>query len=205
MTSSYFRLLPGDSRGDMWNLNGLRDDTGHRFDERYFVRGMPFPSEQPLRLPSYPFGTTLTEVRPPLRVAMRRQGVRVDFSFADYGLPVVTQEVAEILNSSAKEDVQRLQVHVESSCENYAILNATAGMDCIDLDRSIIDWWPENNAPAHLVGQPRYIRDLKINEQLACGRHFFRPVGWEVALIVSEVVKRTLEDARVSGIVFEPM
>ncbi|EPX65047.1 hypothetical protein D187_000472 [Cystobacter fuscus DSM 2262] len=49
------------------------------------------------------------------------------------------------------------------------------------------------------MGHYRNVVGLKVDPEKVGDAHIFRPWGWPVALIVSERVKRALEDEGLSG------
>ena len=75
-------------------------------------------------------------------------------------------------------------------------------VNCIDLQKTDITYWSEEDGLPDMVGKPQMITDLVIDPALTEGRHLFRPDGWAVALIASNVVKELLEEEGVTGILF---
>lgn len=55
------------------------------------------------------------------------------------------------------------------------------------------------------VGQYLMVTNLTINPDRTDGQDIFRIRGWEIALIVSEEIKRSIEGMPNLGVVFDPV
>jgi hypothetical protein len=200
MMRSYYELDPADVPG-AWGFLGLFDGNGRKLDARVFTYGNPVALGPPMRLPSYRDGTIL-EAPPYLQLPVGRLGKPLDFTFDGWGMPVVTPKVGSLLAAIADREIQRIPV-LAGGGEDYEIINAASRVACIDTARSEIMWWTKDDGRPDKVGKPRMISKLVIDHDRAEGHHFFRLEGWAVALIVSDVVKKAFEEARVSGVAFK--
>ncbi len=200
MVRSYFQLRDVDLPR-RWYLLGLFDGTGRKLDSRCFTYGNPLDLGPPMRLPSFRDGNII-EAPPPLQVPVGRSGMPLDFTFDASDMPVVTPKVGALLSAIANKEIQRIPV-LAGGGENYEIVNAASRVACIDTAHSEIMWWTEAEGRPDLLGEPRMISKLVLDRDRAEGHHFFRLEGWSVALIVSDVVKKAFEKARVSGVAFK--
>jgi hypothetical protein len=170
-----------------WHLDSPRQNADW-VDPRQFCKGMPY---------------TVTSS---LRIQLRRIGVPMDYTMADYGMPVVSRRAATVLREVASDDLQLIPVEVEGQLDPYFIANAVKLADCVDEQRStdVQKWQPEDGRPDR-VGSYRSILQLIVDPTRIGPLRFFRIKGWEAALIVSEEVKRAMEDAKLLGPRFQPV
>jgi hypothetical protein len=90
-----------------------------------------------------------------------------------------------------------------SSIGGYEILNAVCSEACLDESGSeVMKWKPEDGRPDK-IGEYRMVTNLTIHPNHTNSRHIFRIRGWEIALIVSEDLKKAIEYLPNLGIVFE--
>src|SRR5579863_243377 len=90
-----------------WHLNGLRDQMGREFDSRVFTYGNYVELSCPLMLPSYKDGENC-EVAQPVCVPLRKSGYSLDFTFADFDMPVLSERAANVLVEAVGNAVQRI-------------------------------------------------------------------------------------------------
>jgi hypothetical protein len=199
--NTYYKLEDDVTIPGRWYLNGLSDSAGVELDSRDLTYGLPVEIGPPVRV-SLRRENTIIAAHSPLRVSLRRKGKPLDFTFADFDMPVVTERVAVFLSSIDHTSLQRLPVHVGSLQEKYEIVNVVSCLPCIDPVRSMITWWTDADERPDKIGSPRMITDLRIDRTRVHNCHVFRPEGWLVALIVSDVVKHAFEEAQVSGVKF---
>lgn len=183
MAVNYYELFDDMSLRGRWHLKGPVTASGREVDPRIFTEGKP------------------VEVREPLHLPLRREGTRLDFTLADFGMPVLHSAFAKALAEVAPHEIQRFAASVEGTSEAFEIINVVTRVDCLDPERSSVSYWTEADGIPDLVGRLQTVVGLKVDPQRASGHHIFRLQGWEVALIVSEDVKDALQDAR--GAVFQ--
>jgi hypothetical protein len=200
MTVRYFELRDDVEMPGRWHLNGLFDGSGRELDSRIFTYGTSISVQFPMRIPSFRDGTII-EAPPPLQVPPKRSGIPLDFTFASFDMPVVTARVAAILVALAGRDIQRIPVLAHPECDSE-IINVVSRVPCIDRTLSDIEWWTEADGHPEMVGKPRMIIKLVIDKSHVPGCNIFRPEGWEVVIIVSDMVRNALEQEQVSGVKF---
>jgi hypothetical protein len=144
----------------------------------------------------------MIDVASPLTMSVRRPGPPLDFTLGDFDVPVATGRVAQLLARVASTDIQRFPIQINGHEGDYEIINVISRVECIDLNRSDITYWTEEDGLPDMVGRPQMIADLIIDPELAKGHHLFRPQGWEVALVASDIVKAIFEEERITGVTF---
>lgn len=201
MGTTYYRLESDLEINGRWYLNGLEDSRGQALDPRGFVRGIPADIGPPLKVKRRD-RAEIVEATLPLRIGMRREGFPLEWTLADFAMPVVTTRAADVVSSIAGNDIQRIPVEVLRRHEDYAIINVVRRVACIDRDRSELEWWGEEDDWPEMIGKLKMVARLAIDPELTNGAHILRPEGWEVAMIVSDVVRSALENAGVTGVRF---
>lgn len=201
MNRSYYELIDDLEAEGRWHLWGLYDGAGVQLDEREFRYGNYLDPGPPLRVSMWN-EDTIVDVAPPLRLCIDRGGTPLDFTFTDELMPVVTSRVADILAAVAGSEIQRFPVKVEAMEQEYEIINFVSRIRCIDEERSILDWWTEEYGRPDLLGKALTIVKLVVDPSRIGVAQMFRLEESNIAIIVSDVVKQALEDARVSGIRF---
>jgi hypothetical protein len=147
----------------------------------------------------------LLDLRGTLRFALDHPGSALDFSLAGLGIPVVHGRIVPLFKHlGLQQQVQFIPAHVEGQSDPYFVLNVLRVIRCIDEARSeeIHHWKPEDGNPEK-VGQYRVVSGMRIDPSQVGDAHIFRPWGWRVVIIVSELLKQALEEARISGICFK--
>ncbi|MFP2926432.1 imm11 family protein [Pyxidicoccus sp. 3LG] len=186
MSIRYFRLKE-DMQAGNWYLGDPLDEQGQEVDDPYV-----FAAGRPLRI----------EGR--LSVPISERGRRLDFCIAGVGAaPVVHIRVASLFTELAPDDVQLIPVDIKGYPNQYVILVATKQIRCIDDTASdeVRYWKPEDGQPER-VGDYKSVIGLRIDASKVGDAKVFRTWGWDIALIVSEDIKRALERAKTTGAVF---
>lgn len=185
--SILYRILDDFSIEDRWHLRAPETEDGRELDARDFLSSHRYD------------GPT------PLHVRLRRTGAPQHFTFGDFDMPVVSNEVRDALAGNSQDGVQFIPTEIEGTSKTYWILNVLQCRKCVDEQRSeFMRWTPEDGRPDK-VGQYRMFARLIVNEEATFGAPIFRIDGWRTALIVSEAVKRALEKGGYRGIRFEPV
>ncbi|KFA94024.1 imm11 family protein [Archangium violaceum] len=143
------------------------------------------------------------EIERPIRLSMKPAGIALEYS-ESMGIPIVHRRVVSLFERlGLQKEVQFIPVEVEGQTESWFILNALHVIRCIDDARcdEVFYRRPEDGEPDR-VGQYKNVRGLKVNPEQIGGAHIFRPWGWLVVLIVSERLKRAMEEEGITGIKF---
>ncbi len=184
----YFRILTDDVRfADRWFLDEPLTKDGQEIDAREFTNGRPYIGAVPVSVP------------------IHTHGKRVKFCLAAFDMPVVSEEIVRIVTEIAGSDVECFPVAVGTTVSGYAILNVVALGACVDERRSDILRWQLDDDEPDKVGKYRMVSNLTIDPRRTDDRHIFRVDDWEVALIISEKVKASLEKIPDLGVIFQPV
>lgn len=184
MEKYFYRVVDDLSILDRWFLGTPHNKKGRELDPRDFTEGKVFSTNYELIIPP------------------KRQGKELDFTFADFDMPVVSGRTGKIISSFASEGIQRIPARIQGYKSQYEVLNVTALKRCVDEKKSEILYWKKDDGRPDKVGDFRMISKLKVNPKLIGDMNICRIAGWEIALIVSRPLKMALEQEEVSGIKF---
>jgi len=184
----YYKLITDDkNHADRWFLNDPRDAEDNEIDARLFTYGEPYTGPDPVTVP------------------IDYLSYEVGFHLAAFDMPVVDRELARELYYLAPDGIELFDIEVWSlAVGQYSILNVIDVVDCVDRERSRIQYWPEDERPEN-CGEFRALGDIHIHPEKAEGHHIFRLGGWEIALIVSEIAKERIESFPNHGVAFRPV
>lgn len=181
---------------DLWDdmliqgrwLLGSPHQQGERIDHGQFLDGRRLPPLGPLTFP------------------VQLAGRPLDYTMADYGVPIVSEACAEVLREVAADDVQLIPIEVEGQAAPFFIANALKLADCVDEARSEeVKRWTEEDERPDLLGEYKSIPVLRVDPARIPGLHFFRIQYFDVALIVSQALKQAMERAKLVGPKFVPV
>jgi len=183
--ADYFELYSNMRVPGRWVLKSPVDEHGQEVDPWQFGEGRALEIPSELRLPvSHP-------------------GRELDFSLTGLGVVVVHERLVQLFERMGIQEVQFLSARVEGHTGPYFILNTLRVIRCIDDARceEVRYWRPEDGQPEK-VGEYRVVAGLRIDSSKVGGASMFRPLGWPVALIVSEHLKQAMEQEGLSGLRF---
>ncbi len=190
MTSTqagYFELWDDKRWPGRWHLGGPVDEQGTPLATWQFLEG------KRLDLGGTPF------------LPVTRKGQALEFTFAAFNIPLVHHRVVSILERlNLQQEVQLFEARVEGEPEPYFILNPLRTLRCVDEARcEEVSLYEARHGEPDKIGQYRAIGGLRIDPTQVGEADIFRPWGWPVALIISQRVKRTLEDEGITGTRFK--
>ncbi|ABF90466.1 hypothetical protein MXAN_0484 [Myxococcus xanthus DK 1622] len=186
MPKRYFRLKE-DMQAENWDLGDPLDEKGQEVDDPYL-----FAAGQPVRVAGR------------LTIPVDAPGRRLDFGTAGIGAaPIVHVRVATLFAELAPDDVQLIPVDIQGHPDQYLILVATKRIRCIDDEacEEVRYWKPEHGQPER-IGDYKSVMGLRIDASKVGAAKVFRTEGWDIALIVSEDIKKALERAKATGAKF---
>jgi hypothetical protein len=140
-------------------------------------------------------------------VEISDNGTPVDFNLANFNIPIVSKRLGNLLDTASTNQVQRISTSIGNGSD-WEILNVLHSVDCLDHQRSVIDYSTDPNDPGVAkapkeAGTPRGVRSLRIDNGRADGFHIFRISDWEIPIIVSVDVKSSCEAEGISGVRFQ--
>ena len=178
----YFKLMDDRRSRDRWHLGVPVNEQGEelapwQFDEGR-VLGLGCVPSFPLDVPGRP----------------------LDFCWAAFSIPVVQARFVSLFERLGVGDVQFIPARVDGRSEPSFILNALRIIRCIDDARcEEVQYWKPGDSRPDKVGQYRAVHGMRIDPAKVEGARIFRPWGWTVALIISEDLKRALEEEGITG------
>lgn len=141
-------------------------------------------------------------VSTPLTISLRRPGKPLDFTFADFDMPVTSKKTTDILSRLARSSIQFLPAEIENNQNQFMIMNVLDIRNCVNESASEFLKWSEFDNRPDKVGQYRQITRLRINPKMVNGLHVFRIEGWRIALIVSEELRTLFLETGITGVNF---
>ena len=184
----YFQLDDDKQAPGRWYLASPLTPDGQEFDPRVFTYARPVDVTGLLRLP------------------LRRPGRALDFTMADFAMPVARRPLAEQFDQLAPGAVQRVSVAVEGTAPgDYEIVTVLRQVACVDeAETQVVRWTPEMGLP-DMVGKYLYLTNIVIDPAKADGATLFRLAGWNAAIVCNEAVKLGLEAQPWTGLRFWPL
>lgn len=196
----YYQVIESPPSGS-WHLDTLVDAQGTSLDPRQFCNGVSLFQESQLFLKDGAGKTVLPKFPISLRIA--RTGTPLEFTFASFGMPVVSSRLAKKLLDFGRYDLELLPVSVNSKNDDYYIVNFCRKIDCIDHRESEMDLYQESDGRNDRLGLPKIIYRLRVDPSRIFNTSFFRVATWEVALVVSEDAKLFFSKEKVVGLLYE--
>jgi hypothetical protein len=139
----------------------------------------------------------------PLTVKIDRSGKSLDFCMTSFAIPVAKTPLGHAIGAIAGPDLQRISVMIDGF-RDYEVLNSVRIIGCLDEANSIFTKWTPKDHRHDLAGQYRMVTKLVLDpKRVPSDCHFFRLEGWHIALIVSQDVRRAMEDAGCLGALFQ--
>ncbi|PJJ83846.1 imm11 family protein [Mucilaginibacter auburnensis] len=139
-----------------------------------------------------------------LFVSVRKGGLPLDFTMADFELLIVNEKVKDLISES---EVQLIPVKVADLDLNLSLMVVNNEFDCVDEGRSIFDKWQmDDPIRPDRAGKYKSFAKMIINDALVPdGSHIFRIKNYSITVVVSEVLKNEMEAQKVSGVKFEKL
>ncbi len=139
----------------------------------------------------------------PVPFAIQVDGDRIDYYDSASCTTVVSRRLAELWERLAGDEIQRIPALVEGDSGEWEVINIVRCIDCIDHTRSKITYYPDNHPKT--PGKPRGVLRLVLDADRIGHHHIFHPTDWEVVTVVSELMKRAMEDMGATGIDYWPV
>src|SRR5579885_258572 len=176
----YYILTDDKAVSGRWYLKGPQRPDGVTIDPRTFTSGIPVN------------GASFQNMSIPIRKA----GRPLDFTLADFDMPVMRADLAEVLQRECAGEVQVIPVKVQGESTPYAVLNLTKRVECLDEHRSGITWWTASEGRPEKIGQYMIVARPRIDPARVVGNRVFRIRGWEVTMVVDGTIAALLEPFR---------
>jgi hypothetical protein len=187
----YFRILDNlDRPSNRWFLSSLNVVDDGRVSVWKFVTASATPPV---------VDTTL------LTIGLRSRGTPIDFTFADFEVPIINEQVATLIPD---EDAQLLPVQIAGHKANhhYFVAFLMKEVDCLDANNSIYELWDSDDAVRpDLAGEIKSIDKLIIDSTKVTDATIFRLYKSDNIVIANEIFKRHFENAGLTGLTFKPV
>jgi hypothetical protein len=126
----------------------------------------------------------------------------LDYCLTSFAVPVAHHRLAEAMASIAPNDIQRLPLDIPGH-PGYEVINVIRMLDCLDEPRSKVELYPPGYHRASLVGDYMIVEEPHMDQsRIPPDTHAFRVARWNIAFIVSEVMKDAMEKAGCKGATF---
>lgn len=133
----------------------------------------------------------------------KEEGKALDFTLAEFDVPIISSKVVKILSKFFDDDVQLIPASIEGEKEEYFILNVIKLYDCLDEKKSLFTKWTEKDHRPDLEGDYRMVGNLRIDKSKVNNSNILRIKKWDIPLIVSELMKNEIEKNNIKGVIFE--
>jgi hypothetical protein len=186
MASRYFDLADDVYIEGRWELGQFQDAQGVDLANPWqFRKGKP--------------SSWMGSIRIPVQIP----GNALDYSHGGFSTPVVTSRVAAIFERLAPNDVQLFPVEVEGQSDDFFIVNAVRRVNCIDDEASEeARYWRPEDGLTDKVGTYASVWGMHLDARSLGSARVFRPLHWEVVLVVPEDIKLALEEIGATGVRF---
>jgi hypothetical protein len=180
----YFEVVDHVDRAGRWFLGSPRLPNGQRVEPELFTSGRS------------------VELEGPLEVSVRVPGEPLDWTFADFDMPVVSETGRRILELTAPGEVQFISANVIGVEGVFAIANVLPVRACVDEQRSAFLKWTAEDGRPDRIGAYRMVSHLRVEESRLTGCGICRVAGWDVAIVVAANVKEAMDAVAVRGLEF---
>jgi len=151
----------------------------------------------------YLAGRRVPDPSSPLNIQIQRPGPELRFTLAGFDIPVVVSDLVESMAKIDPQGIQSVAVLVGGQ-QKYRMAVATRCVSCIDETKSRFTKWSEKDQRPDKVGQYRMFTRLAIDPfRVSRDVHIFRVSGWNIALVVSELMRDAMIAANCRGVVFD--
>jgi hypothetical protein len=166
-----------------WTLGDPMDGNGQELWHGHLTEGLPI------------------SVRGPVRIGPYAPGRPLDFSTTALSVPIIHGKVKELLEQlGLSGQMQLFPITLEGQAEPYYLLNLLRVVRCIDdarceeaAYRTVEDGYEDR------IGEYRNVVGMRIDPSKVGDTEIFRPWGWQTNIIVSERVKRAMEESGMTG------
>lgn len=181
----------------------LMDDL-YNPEDRWFLKGLNVVDENKISVWKFlsPAKVTLPNAEK-LKISIREEGRPLDFTFADFGVMIVNEKVASILDD---EECQLIPVEVDGikNTHSYFIAVLLNSIDCVDESRSNFEkWQADDPIRPDKAGMYKSIYKLFVDDKkIKDNNNIFRLEKYNVVTIITEKLKKQFEKNAFTGVRF---
>lgn len=181
----YYRLTEDMSINNKWYLSPINDAS--------YIEQWNFITKP------------LFEVRDVLNISVEIKGVITDYTEnLIYNIPIVSNKVGVILEQYGVS-LSRVNILDFKTIENHSYYAMSADiLDCVNDEISeYVKYKKGDHVMPERLGDYKFFNKFVLDKKKIKNKHIFRVKGFLIYLIVSETIKKSLEDESLSGIFFE--
>lgn len=179
----YYRFWDDSSYNEGWSLGEINFDGEWDFWSYVRAGEVVFPKKE-------------------LVVKLRRPGRPLSITFASFELLIVDDK-AKALFSNDEVQFHPVKISGYNSDTQYWIMTIRKEIDCVDEEKSIFKKWKKNNRiRPDLAGQYEEFDKLVVDKMKCKGNSIFRIKNYDIVIVVSEKLKRAIEEVLTSGLKF---
>lgn len=180
----YFEMIPDTEAQNPWFLGSPKDAHGKAVNPELFEVSQK------------------VTVDSPLEISVRQNGDPLDFTFADFDMPVANVRTITLLNTIAPDAFETFSAKISGYLGDYAVVNILTARKCLDEKKSQFLKWLETDNRPDKIGQYRQVSEMRIDPAVVHDLDIFRMEGWKIALIVSGKIKDAFVREKISGVSF---
>jgi hypothetical protein len=120
-----------------------------------------------------------------------------------FATTIVSSRLADLWQRIAGKDIQRIPADVEGDDGEWEVINIVSCVECISHEQSKITYYPDRHPEK--PGKPSGVLKLVLDPDRIGDHHIFHPKDWETVTIVSDSVKRAMEEMGATGVDYWPV
>ena len=140
------------------------------------------------------------EPRVALRARSRSEGTPVDFTLADFDIPILSPKAVDVLAPLVGEFCEFIPVDVEGQEQRYSILNIFPEEDCAHEQASDLLLWRRGDGRDDLIGGYRQVTRLVIRRGLQLPP-IFRLSKFHIRILVDQRVAAYFGPDGLTGVI----
>lgn len=185
--SDFYEIIDDLDATDRWFLTLPKCAHGEHFDARTLTRARE------------------VTISCDLVCEVRRAGRPLDFTIADFDVPILSPRVVQVLRTHGVRLQTAPVTLLDPSPVALELVNFLAAADCMDEDRSVFDRWTAAHGRPDKIGKYRVVTRMVLDRSRIPAEPLFRVRGWELAVVASSALVGALSNVGVTGIRFRPL
>lgn len=180
----YFRMLNDLDIPNRWFLGEVEFEDEDEF-WNYIKAGVV---QEPKKMPT---------------VQIEEEGIPLEFTMGEFELLIVNEKAAKIFDENEVQLIPLGIKHTKSNTKHFLLVIKNE-LDCIDKEKSEYDVWEEGNEiRPDLAGGYNGFYKMVIDPKLTMDLNIFRIKTFDVAIIVSSIIKNAFESNFIKGVKFK--
>lgn len=135
---------------------------------------------------------------------IREHGRKVNITYGDFDVLIVDDCVKDCFSQEEALFFPIELIDLPDRSMNYYIMKIVHEVECVDLAESAYDLWEVNNPiRPDKAGNFKAINKLVVDASINIEWNIFRVKRYNIEIIVSEALKKKLENVSVTGVKFK--